>query len=275
MLNRHPRIAVPHETAFITVFLQRLPEYGDLEKPANAARLLDDIAAYHLVVRGGHVKDKASVLAHPIRTYKDLVNAIMSEYARAEGKERWGDKTPFYTQDIDLLWDLFPGSQFVHLVRDGRDVALSQTRISWLPSNVPQIAADWRHKTTICHKVGRVLPPGHFFELRYEDLVTKPEESLASICEFLGEDYSADMLSYHRDAESVVPEESLKWHRNSVRPPDPDKIGRWKQELSRTDRVLFDQIAGDTLERFGYVRERLPSSFASRIRNAIYFGVRR
>jgi len=160
-------------------------------------------------------------------------------------------------------------------VRDGRDVALSQTGISWLPSNIPQIAADWRHKTTICHKVGSVLPKGHFLEVRYEDLVSRPEDTLTAICDFLGERYSEAMLSYHDTAESVVPRESLKWHRNSVRPPDPRKIGRWKQELSRTDRVLFEQIAGDTLERFGYARERLPNSLASRIRNAVYFGIRR
>ncbi len=275
MLNGHPRIAVPHETAFITVFQNKSSEYGDLADRRNATRLLDDIASHHLVVRGGHIKDKEAILSHRIRSFSDLVRAIMGEYARAEGKNRWGDKTPFYTEDIDVLWNLFPGCQFIHLIRDGRDVALSQTGISWLPNNVPQIAADWRHKTTICHKVGSVLPPGHFLEIRYEDLVTSPERTLNTICHFLGEPYSADMLFYHHTAERVVPQESLKWHRNSVRPPDPSKIGEWRDKLSRTDRILFEQIAGDALERFGYDREKLPSSLASRVRNAVYFGIRR
>jgi hypothetical protein len=275
MLNRHPRIAVPHETAFITVFLPKLQEYGNLAHRSNTARLLDDIGSYHLVERGGHIRNKEAILSHAIRSYSDLVRAIMIEYARSEGKARWGDKTPFYTQDIDVLWKLFPGCQFIHLVRDGRDVALSQAGISWLPNSVPQIAADWRDKATICHKVGRVLPDGCFLEIRYEDLVTHTEETLRSVCGFLGEPYSAEMLSYHDTAESVVPEQSLKWHRNSVRPPDPSKIGRWKHELSRSDRILFDQIAGDALERFGYDRERLPSSIVSRLRNAVYFGIKR
>jgi hypothetical protein len=275
MLNCHPNIAVPHETAFITVFLPRLAEYGDLAVEKNAARLLDDIADYHLVVRGGHVKSKEAILSHPIRSYSDLVRAILIEYARSEGKERWGDKTPFYTQDIDVLWNLFPGCQFIHLVRDGRDVAVSQTRISWLPNNVAQIAADWRHKATICHKVGSVLPKSRFLEIRYEDLVTRPEDTLRTICAFLGEPYSPEMLSYHDTAERVVPEESLQWHRNSVRAPDRSKIGRWKDELSRGDRIIFEQIAGDALEQFGYSRERLPSSLVSRIRNAVYFGIGR
>jgi hypothetical protein len=83
------------------------------------------------------------------------------------------------------------------------------------------------------------------------------------------------MLSYHDTAERVVPEESLQWHRNSVRAPDRSKIGRWKDELSRGDRIIFEQIAGDALEQFGYSRERLPSSLVSRIRNAVYFGIGR
>jgi hypothetical protein len=275
MLNNHPGIAVPHETAFITVFLPRLSEYGDLANARNVARLLDDIASYHLVVRGGHIKSKDAILSHAIRSYSDLVNAIMVENARAEAKSRWGDKTPFYTQDIDVLWNLFPGCQFIHLVRDGRDVAVSQTGISWLPNSVPQIAADWRHKTTICHKVGRTLPSGHFLEIRYEDLITRTEETLRTICSFLGEDYSPEMLSYHETAREVVPKESLKWHQASVSPPDPSKIGGWKRKLSRADRIIFEQIAGDALALFGYPREGLLTTFGSRIRNAVYFGIAR
>ena len=275
MLNCHPKIAVPHETAFITVFLNRCSEYGPLTDPRNASRLLDDIANYHLVVRGGHIKSKKAVLSHEIRSFADLVRAIMAEHARAEGKTRWGDKTPFYTPDIDVLWNLFPGCQFIHLIRDGRDVALSQSGISWLPSNVPQIAADWRHKTTICHKVGSVLPPGHFLEIRYEDLVTQPRRCAR------GDMQLPRRALFGRYA--LVPRHG-RAGRASGKPevapqfgaaPGSGKIGRWKQELSRTDRILFDQIAGETLEQFGYTRERLPSSFASRLRNAVYFGLKR
>ena len=100
MINRHPHLAVPHETAFMTVFYPKLSSYGDLANHQNARRLLDDISEYHLVVRGGHVTDKDAILSHSITSYSELINAIMTEYAKSKGKERWGDKTPYYTVDI-------------------------------------------------------------------------------------------------------------------------------------------------------------------------------
>lgn len=275
MLNSHPRIAVPHETGFITSFLAKLGEYGSLADRRNRARLLDDIAKHPLVVRGGHVRNKEAILEHPAENFSELVCAIMQDYAKRDGKVRWGDKTPFYTKDIDILWNLFPGCRFIHLVRDGRDVALSQRGISWLPNSLPRIAEDWRFKTTVCHKVGQALPQGHFLEVRYEELVTRTEDTLRKICSFLGELYSEQMLAYHETATRVVPAESLKWHRMSVQRPNPAKIGRFREELRRADRIIFEQIAGDALELFGYPLERLSGSLGSRIRNALYFGILR
>jgi len=273
MLNNHPNLAIPHETAFMTVYYHRLHEYGDLGRPENAARLLDDIAEHPLVVRGRHIGDKAAVLSHPVSSFPDLIDAIMSEYAAARGKSRWGDKTPFYTPDIDILWRLFPGCKIVHLVRDGRDVALSQRKISWLSSNLQSLAGDWRWKTTICHKVGAVLGPDHFLEMRYEDLVHDPDASLRRICNFLEEPFVPDMLQYHEGARSVVPEESLQWHRNSVSAPNPAKLFEWKRKLSRADRIIYEQIAGPTLDLFGYERERRPSTIGSRLKNFYYAAI--
>ena len=148
-------------------------------------------------------------------------------------KRRWGDKTPFYTPDIHLLWQLFPGCKFIHLVRDGRDVAVSQKNISWLPGSVARIAEEWRYKTTVCHKVGSVLPRNHFLEIKYESLVGSTETTLARVCDFLDEPFDEAMLRYDESAKTVVPEVSLQWHQSSVQAPDPSKIGVWKEKLSR------------------------------------------
>lgn len=270
MLNQHSRLAVPHETGFITTFYHRLVEYGDLADRANAERLLDAIAQHPLVRRGNHIPDRARVLERPISDFRSLVDAILSAYAESLGKRRWGDKTPYYTPDIDLLWKIFPGTKFVHLVRDGRDVLLSQRKIEWLSNNVPRLAQDWRWKTTICHKVGSVLGPEHYLELRYEDLVREPEKQLSEICTFLGEDFEPAMLEYHRQATDVVPEESLKWHRNSVQAPTEAKLFKWKEKLSTADRTIYEQNAGDTLALFGYELEGRPSSLSSKLHAAYY-----
>ena len=273
MVNSHPRLAVPHETAFMTVFYPRLGDYGDLSQRENAARLLDDISRHPLVVRGRHIADREAILAYPISNFPDLIDAIMTEYAKAQGKSRWGDKTPYYTPDIDILWRLFPNSKFIHLVRDGRDVALSLRGISWSSRSIPRLAEDWRWKTTLCHKVGSVLGPDRFLEMKYEDLVRSSESCLRRICDFLDEPFAPEMLSYHESAREVVPGESLQWHGNSVRPPDPNKLFAWKREFSLADRTIFEKVAGSALDLFGYERENLQSSIASKLKNLYYAAI--
>jgi hypothetical protein len=69
-----------------------------------------------------------------------------------------------------------------------------------------------------------------------------------------------------------MPSVSLEWHKSSVSKPDPGKVGVWKREMSRADRIIFEQVAGDALELFGYERENMPSSYASKAKK-IYYNV--
>lgn len=274
MLNNHPSLAIPHESAFITIYFGRLARYGDLAVKDNARRLLADVARHPMVQRGKLIADPEAVLARPIRSYAEFVDAIFRCYADALGKPRWGDKTPFYTPDIDIISRIFPDAKIVHLVRDGRDVVLSQRSIEWMSGNLPKLVLDWQWKTTIAHKVGAVLG-GNFLEVRYEDLVCRPQATLEAICAFIGEPYDPAMLSYAAGAKDVVPSESLKWHRNSVQPPDPTQLGKWRSKLSKSERILFEQLAGETLDLFGYERENLKPTLSSRALKVYYTLVRR
>lgn len=269
MLNNHSSLAIPHESAFITIHFRKLESYGDLSQRENARRLLDDVSRHPLVLRGKLVVDRDAILSRPIATYGDFVDAIFRTYAEALGKPRWGDKTPFYTPDIDIIRTIFPSAKIIHLVRDGRDVVLSQRSIEWMSGNLTKLVLDWQWKATIAHKVGTVLN-GDFLEVRYEDLVCHPETVLRQICNFIDEPYEPAMLNYSEKATDVVPSESLKWHRNSVQPPDPAQLGKWKTRLSRAERVLFEQLAGETLDLFGYEREYLSPTVASRALKVYY-----
>lgn len=274
MLNNHPALAVPFESVFIPEFYRRLGEYGDLREHGNVERLLGDICADRWVQRGGLVPDPGAVLARGVDSYPALVDAIFSEYARSRGKRRWGDKTPTYVTELDVLWELFPGCRFVHLVRDGRDVALSLSGISWGSSHIPRIAEEWRWKTTLAHKMGRMIPD-HYLEVRYEDLVREPTAALRAICGFLGEPYSDAMLDYHASGEQEMPQDSLQWHRSSVSAPDPSKLDAWKRRMSVPDQILFEEFAGSALDLFGYERLNRPATLGSRLRRMRYTLVKR
>src|SRR3546814_20841147 len=92
MLNNHPSLAIPHESAFITIYFRRLARYGDLAVKDNARRLLADVARHPLGQRRKLIADPEAVLARPIRSSADFVDAIFLTYAYTLGNARWGDK---------------------------------------------------------------------------------------------------------------------------------------------------------------------------------------
>jgi len=274
MLNNHPRLAVPFESGFIPVFFRRLGEYGDLAQSGNAARLLQDICGHPKVAKGHLVPDAGAVLSRPIATYRDLVDAIFTEYAVRKGKPRWGDKTPAYITELEILVQIFPSCRLIHMVRDGRDVALSLGGVSWGSRHIPRVAEDWRWKTVVAHKIGSVLGE-RFLEVRFEDVVQDTERQLRRICDFLGESFDAAVLDYADNAAAEMPADSMQWHRTSTGPPDPEKVYEWKHRMPVADRILFEAVAGDALELFGYERERRAPTVGSRIKGLYYAAVQR
>src|SRR5262249_42747737 len=140
--------------------------------------------------------DLREILDSPIANYAEFVHRVFERYAAGRGKARWGDKTPVYVTDIDVIARLFPESKIIHLVRDGRDVALSMRKLGWGSTRLPDLAREWAWKTTLAHKVGVVLGE-RFLEIRFEELVHEAESTLRRVCGFLDEEFAPSMLEFH------------------------------------------------------------------------------
>src|SRR3712207_1470296 len=135
MLNAHPSVAVPPESRFVV-------ELWTGAERVNVAQLLAKLAA--------HTRFQAwdlpiEMVEHELEgvtgaPYATAIEAAYQAYARGSGKSRWGDKTPRYVESIPLLAKLWPDSRFVHLVRDGRNVALSYADVPFGPKNVVKAA---------------------------------------------------------------------------------------------------------------------------------------
>ncbi len=269
MLNQHSELCVPFETVFIPEFYDRIPDYQGPGGETRIEELLDDIIADPWVRKGDLIPDREAVLDKRPSDYAELVDAIFRTFAERQDKEIWGDKTPTYVEHIDVLDRLFPDCRVIHLVRDGRDVALSLSGISWGSRNLVRNAAEWRWKVVMGRKMGNMLRD-RYLEIPYEKLVAAPGETLASVCGFLGVPFEEEMLAYPDAAAAAMPEKSLKWHRSSVSAPNPDKVDVWRTKMDASDRIVFDQVAGDALESFGYERVQSKPTWASRIRYARY-----
>ena len=270
MLNAHPRIAIPFESDFIPKFYKKLGEYGDLGCATNMQRLLSDISAQPFVKRGNLVRSCSAVLERNPRSYSGLIASMYGVYAEHEGKQRWGDKDPDYISEIDVLWKLFPDCRIIHIVRDGRGVANSLRKLTWGSKNILRIAHRWSWQSTLGHKMGVVIGPKHFMEVRYEDLVAAPESCLRRICEFVEEPFDEQMLHYYERAADALPNASLQYHTNSVRPPDISKVTAWQHEMAISDQILFEEEAGDTLKLFGYECTARRNSWGGKIRGLKY-----
>lgn len=270
ILNSHSQLAIPFESNFIPRVNQRLEEFGDLQVSANMARLLDEISKDSFVREGQLIRDKAAVLSRAGPTYASLIDAIFSEYALAEGKTRWGDKDPDNLEAMDLLWDLFPGCKFVHLVRDGRDVAVALRKLQWGSRSIPRLAEKWSVSTVTARKIGNVLGKEHYLEVRFEDLLTDPNNVIKRICAFLSVDFEATLLEYHKDANKHIPQSHIEQHQASVSPINPAKLQIWRKEMSRADQVVYEQVAGAALKMFGYECGEGRSTLGSKLNNLKY-----
>ena len=128
-----------------------------------------------------------------------VARAMFTLYAERQGKQRWGDKTPKYSLHMTDLEQALPEARFIHLIRDGRDVALSRARMVEGRGDPPppptRVARRWKRRIHEAREMSRDVT--HYMELRYEDLVTDTEPSLRRVAEFIELDWDPAMLDYH------------------------------------------------------------------------------
>lgn len=272
MLDAHPNIAIPFETNFIPKFFFRLSGFEPLANHNNLLRLLTQIQQDDFVRRGELASLGVDNVLSSVRepTFPALVDSLFRLHAENQGKRRWGDKTPGTEIYINLLGQMFPQARILHVIRDGRDVAISRLH-AWGNPPLIKIAHDWANRVAIGRTMGRVLGV-RYREVRYEDVVTETERTLRSICRWLQEPFDPGMLEYHRFANAKLPPESIQYHRSSISPPDPGKLYIWRHRMSVYDRAIFQTIAGSLLWSLGYEVEQntLCYRFARRIGEIIY-----
>lgn len=251
ILNAHPEVTVPPESRFVTELWREQDEVDvtrfltalDEHRQFRSWNLpLDDVRA--------HLGDATRV------PYVTAVEAVYAAYAARAGKSRWGDKTPRYVEQIPLLNRLFPECRFVHLVRDGRDVALSYASVPFGPKTVAKAAALWARRVRLGMDRGRPLGPSRYIELRYEDLVDEPETTVTSLCAFLGIAFVPEMMEYTENAEEFVFEKAKTYNPKVLQ--KPTKNSRWATEMPPSHVAVFEAVAGDVLAALGYPR-RVPT----------------
>jgi hypothetical protein len=270
MLDAHPALAIPPETHFIPKLAKALEEPvpgGEDELRERAHALITGHRRWpDFALDAGELRERFDA-ASPFDAGAAM-RAFYGLYAERHGKPRWGDKSPSYVRRMRRVQAVLPEARFIHLIRDGRDVALSQLEVHHGADEVTQAARDWTARIEKARKAARRLDG--YLELRYEDLVADPEPLLRRICALCELDFDPAMLDYHRGAEermaetirdfdrggrggpAITAEQRAAQHAHVSKPPQRERAGRWRRDMAPEQVAAFEAEAGRLLADLGY-----------------------
>ncbi len=267
ILHNHDYIVAPPESGFSQWWCKKYQDWeiDDINSPRLDAFLKDlstskKIETWELdftVVKNVIHENKPS-------NYGELVACIYLCYAEVPtGIRVICDKNNYYIHHVPELFKIWPNAQYIHLLRDGRDVACSyldlvdiQTQSKYKPSlstSVFQIAEEWKQNNKKIAELSR-LGVERYFLVKYEDLISDSKATVERLCDFLKIKFSAKMLEYYKTSQrdKMEPSETMDWKKRTKEKPDAKRIGRYKQDLSKDYIDKFTSIAGDALNKYGY-----------------------
>jgi Sulfotransferase family len=264
MLDAHPQLTIPPETHFVPDLIKaaREPE----ATPESA------LAAMKSVREWGDFGFSDEQMLTRLRALPKLrpgpaVRTFYEAYMEEQGKPRWGEKTPTYVQKMKLIQRALPEARFVHVIRDGRDVALSVLDRTVRELTAGDIAKRWRKKIGKAREDSPKLE--HYLEIRYEDLILETEPVLRRVSEFIDLPWDDSMLAYHERsgerlqemaralpgdgrANELSVERRMATHAMTTKPPSVDRVARWRTQMTAEQRAEFEAVAGELLEELGY-----------------------
>lgn len=253
MLDSHPEMAIPNESYF-TAELATVRDRYEKDTGFDVQALLVDLLEYERFHRWGIdeeiVRERLAATAPP--DYASAMRAVYACYAEMKGKLRYGDKTPRYVEYVGVLAEVFPEALFIHIIRDGRNVACSYLDAEWGPGSVEEAAQMWVYRVTAGRTGGARLGPDRYMEVRYEDLVERTESEIRGVCDFIDLSFHPRMERYFERADELRTGEHRPHRHQRLSLPPTKNLRDWRSELSADDVKKYEQIAGPLLGELGY-----------------------
>jgi len=254
MLTAHPALAIPWESHFIVPLWKGRRKLGGVSSPdvQRVVALITRTSMFGLwEVPDDAVRRRVAALDRP--TLGEVIESVFLAYADHQAKTRWGDKTPIYVNWIPQLAELFPTARFVHVIRDGRDVALSYQSVPWGPDDVWGSAFKWRRDVGAGRRDGPALGHDRYLEIRYETLVDEPRSVLERLCAFASLEFDERMLERDESRSVGGRASQAEYHASATKPPTPG-MRDWRTQMPDEQVLAFEAVAGDLLTRLGYER---------------------
>ncbi len=247
MMAAHSQIAAPLDEGNFVI-----RAYGQMRMVGHEGDLN---SVWERIKRDPHFRDwhldtdaiDAVIAEDPPGSYADLIRLLFAAVGAAEQKPYTMDKCTSYSMHWQWLAEQFPTTNFVHIVRDPREVCLSLPLQYFHHGSIAGASAWWVIHVMGARRAAETLGD-RFIEIRYEDLVADPEGQLRAVCVHAGIEFDEAMLGYFRDR--AAKPGGVHRHTDSGAPVDG--LRDWRTELSRDDMVTVERIAGPWMTRYGY-----------------------
>lgn len=229
------------------------PRFGDLSVARNRRRLLDAWLGSRLFTASGLDQQSISkTIMGECRNGGDFLRILMSQIAQKQGVERWADTTPEHLLYLRRIKETIPDALVLHVIRDGRDVALSSDKLGyvrrlWWDRSPSTMAAGlyWQWMVTRGRQDGGALG-GDYHEVHFEDLVRNPQETLTRVGGFIAQDLDYGQIRKAGIGSVSQPNTSF------IDETGFNPIERWKDRYPKKDLAMFEALVGNTLLENGY-----------------------
>ena len=235
--------------------------------------IIDDSMALYSILSSSTERDGASRISEEEvrKTIAGFMSSIYEPYASRKAKRIVVDRHPDAIWSFPVLAKIFPTAKFIHLIRDGRDVACSHRDVGVRAmsrgvtldvirqaavSSVYHSAALWAETVkfgwNVCGPESELANEGRSFTTFYENIVMSPESQIQAMCDFLGIKFESSMLNPER-LEHAQTVDGIWTTADDVNAPiSMFSAGRWIDHLSLKDRVIFYAAGQSGLEQTGY-----------------------
>ncbi len=292
MLNAHPEILCDGEGRFFGASWRReaLKETRQMQQPSSLYNAVLDAEYLKLWIERSPWSRNQAVDEHLKNLTRMAVDYFMQSRLAGSGKRMVADKSPLLTpDDVKEIWEVYPETRIIHIIRDGRDAAVSAAHHVWNfgdvegkprqkakrdayrenPESVKglggiftgkqlrSLAAEWREKVGGAADQGRQYFGERYVEVKYEDLLQNPEEELRRLLEFVGAGAGEDLVARCvREASFEKLGEGRKRGEEDPRAFVRKGIaGDWKNVFTEQNKRVFKKQAGDLLIKLGYEKD--------------------
>lgn len=271
LLNAHSRIGMMGELHFFDEILQLRRDIPTLAAKDSINSFFQQLGkAYCLRFIPGLegllvlVRDRMLVAINP--SYEIFYRFVMEEFGKREQAARVGEKTPSNIRYLEDLLRIFPHARIIHIVRDPRATIASIIKAPFGANDVVVNSVKWKIDYDYSQQFKRKHPQS-LLEIRYETLVTHPQQQLEQVCQFIGEQYEGKMLEFYKQSSEYLQNEPWKLGVNS--PVNSAAVVKWKQELSPAKIMIIEAMLGKDMDRLGYIRN--PTSIMTKLISPFVF----